>query len=69
MIPGDNGKVISNSNMQSGNGIQLTVAPVFNIETGGGDFSQQDARVISNMVKSQVYGLVNDMQRQGGQLS
>jgi tape measure domain-containing protein len=69
MIPGDNGKVISNSNMQSGNGIQLTVAPVFNIETGGGDFSQQDARVISNMVKSQVYGLVTDMQRQGGQLS
>ncbi|UCS82850.1 tail tape measure protein [Yersinia phage vB_YenS_P400] len=70
MIPGDNGKVISNKDMQSGGGggVALTVAPVFNINTGGGDFTEQDAKAITNMVKSQVYGILTDSQRQGGQL-
>lgn len=71
MIPGDNGKVISNRDIQSGGGggISLTVESTFNIETGGGDFTEQDAKIITNMVKSQVYDIIANMRRPGGELS
>ncbi|PHM75113.1 phage protein [Xenorhabdus kozodoii] len=70
MIPGDRGKVISNRDVSKGGG-GVSVGSInieFNVQTQGA-FSEQDARMVSGMVKKTIYDVLVDEGRPGGMLN
>ncbi|OTA14320.1 phage tail tape measure protein [Xenorhabdus beddingii] len=70
MIPGDRGKVVSNRDIGKGGG-GASVGSInisFNVQTQGG-FSEQDARLLSGMVKKSIYDVLIDEGRPGGMLN
>ncbi|PHM37198.1 tape measure protein [Xenorhabdus innexi] len=69
MIPGDRGKVVSNREMgKGGNGVSVgSINVSFNVQTQG-NFSEQDARMMSGMVKKTIYDVLMDERRPGGML-
>ncbi|CDG95570.1 putative Gp21 [Xenorhabdus bovienii str. puntauvense] len=70
MIPGDRGQVISNRDMGKGGG-GVSVGDInisFSVQTQG-NFSEQDARLMSGMVKKSIYDVLIDERRPGGMLN
>ncbi|MDC9588352.1 tape measure protein [Xenorhabdus sp. XENO-10] len=70
MIPGDRGKVVSNRDMGKGGG-GVSVGDInisFSVQTQG-NFSEQDARLMSGMVKKSIYDVLIDERRPGGMLN
>ncbi|CDG20010.1 putative Gp21 [Xenorhabdus poinarii G6] len=70
MIPGDRGKVISNREIGKG-GSGASVGSIninFNVQTQG-NFSEQDARMVSGMVRQSIYSVLQDESRPGGMLN
>ncbi|MDC9582996.1 tape measure protein [Xenorhabdus sp. PR6a] len=70
MIPGDRGKVVSNREMgKGGSGVSVgSINVSFNVQTQG-NFSEQDARLVSGMVRKTIYDVLADESRPGGMLS
>ncbi|SFN89957.1 tape measure protein [Xenorhabdus japonica] len=70
MIPGDRGKVVSNRDIGKGGG-GVSVGDInisFSVQTQG-NFSEQDARLMSGMVKKSIYDVLIDERRPGGMLN
>ncbi|PHM64127.1 tail fiber protein [Xenorhabdus stockiae] len=70
MIPGDRGKVVSNREMGKG-GVGTSVGSIhiaFHVQTQG-NFSEQDARMMSGMVRKTIYDVLTDESRPGGMLN
>ncbi|MBC8946971.1 tape measure protein [Xenorhabdus indica] len=70
MIPGDRGKVVSNREMGKGGG-GTSVGSInisFNVQTQG-NFTEQDARMMSGMVRKTIYDVLTDESRPGGMLN
>ncbi|WP_426576346.1 tape measure protein [Xenorhabdus stockiae] len=70
MIPGDRGKVVSNREMGKGGGGTSvgSINIAFNVQTQG-NFSEQDARMMSGMVRKTIYDVLTDESRPGGMLN
>lgn len=69
MIPGDNGRVISNRQMgKGGNGVSMgDMHFTFQVQAPNG-ITQKEARQIQQMVKSTVYDVLGNEMRSGGAL-
>ncbi|MBI6547273.1 tape measure protein [Xenorhabdus lircayensis] len=70
MIPGDRGKVIGNGDVgKGGSGVSVGDINIsFSVQTQG-NFSEQDARLMSGMVKKTIYDVLADESRPGGMFS
>ncbi|WP_340608095.1 tape measure protein [Xenorhabdus bharatensis] len=70
MIPGDRGKVVSNREMGKGGGGTSvgSINIAFHVQTQG-NFSEQDARMMSGMVRKTIYDVLTDESRPGGMLN
>ena len=67
MIPGDNGKVISNRDMQGGGGASIQQEVHFHIQTTGGIDDTTMAKM-SQMMKQVSLNTIRDQQRPNGLL-
>ncbi|WP_340617464.1 tape measure protein [Xenorhabdus entomophaga] len=70
LVPGDRGKVISNRDMgKGGNSVSVGGIDITLNVYPQGNFTEQDARMVSGMVKKTIYDVLIDEGRPGGLLN